>query len=183
MAQLENLADWRWMRRACIVAVVLAVVGGWLGYGSFGHFLIVVALLVLTGVPLSIWFLAWLIWLALRRPVVHAEDRGTVLFGPVLLVLALGVFASWPLGLVIGQPLRENAKRWALEQTEAIDAYRDTHGMYPMKLSDVADVSSAPRLIRNGFVAYLPSETHYSFFMGDGLFSDEWAWSSASRTR
>lgn len=84
---------------------------------------------------------------------------------------------------MIGHPLREHAKSWALEQTEAIDAYFDTYGAYPKELTQVVDVTNAPRLVRNGFVAYMSFGTHYAFFMGDGIFSDEWGWSSASRER
>lgn len=97
-ALAADLIDWSWMRRVCLATSVLAVIGGGLGYGSFGHFLVAVALLMTVGAPLSIWLLALLIWLALRRPALRTRDRGMVMLGPVLLMIALGIIGSWPPG-------------------------------------------------------------------------------------
>lgn len=176
-----------WLTTSCdtriavgvVAAVALAV--GWLGYGSFGHLLAALSALGLLALPTGVCLLAWLMWRCLPLRSRGRFDRTLAVIGRYSGALALGVLASWPAGFLIGLPLRSSAKTWMLAQTEALDAYFEQHGMYPGKLEDVVDIAEAPRLVRNGFAVYSPSDTSYAFFMGDGPFEDEWFWSSLER--
>jgi len=176
--------DWPTTSRNTRVAfgasLAIAIVVGWLGYGSFGHLLAALSVLGLLALPTGVCLLAWLMWRLLPLRSRGRFDGTLAVIGRYSGALALGVLASWPAGFLIGLPLRSGAKTWMLAQTAALDSYFETHGTYPASLEDVVDMSDAPRLVRNGFTVYRRWETHYGFFMGDGMFEDEWAWISPS---
>jgi hypothetical protein len=176
--------DWPTTSRNTRVAfgasLAIAIVVGWLGYASFFHFVLGAAAAGLLALPTGVCLLAWLMWRFLPLRSRGEFDASLAAIGRYSAALALALILSWPVGLLVGAPLRANARTWMLAQTAAVDSYFETHGTYPASLEDVVDMSVAPRLVRNGFTVYRRWETHYGFFMGDGMFEDEWAWISPS---
>ena len=64
--------------------------------------------------------------------------------------------------------------------SKAKDSYRAGHGVYPNRLEDVADLSGAPDLVRDGSLHYAATTSGFEFDIWTG-FESGWRWDSQYR--
>lgn len=115
-------------------------------HGSALHLVTLGSVIVLAGVLLATAAVARAVMFALS---IHGErvkrSLGILSVGSSAVLLSATI--SLVLGLVLAHRSVDQAQSWFARQVPALEAYQALHGEYPTRLEDVADLSSAPRLV------------------------------------
>ena len=165
-------------------AFATAFLGALIGRGSMLHAFVVIpaALLFLALLVLSsFWGLEVLARRSSGRAVAR-EVRSIVWMLSLTFVVA-GVVASPFVGILLRKFDVARAKRFGEEMLPLLERYREEHGAYPDSLSDITDVSRAPRLVREGELTYRHYWRGYEFELSvaQGFGIAGWNLSSSDR--
>lgn len=178
---LRDWIDARWTWGGAVAGLAAAGGGAWFGHASFEHFMLCLALLFAAAIPMLIWGLALMVWVGGRRRRGLAARTGPVSVWLAALLALSGTLLSFVAGIPVEQWMQARAKSWAEAQVAAVERHQLEHGALPTALEEVADMGSAPWLVRQGDLHYSVSGGCFGFDLWTGFLSGYSWWSTERR--